>query len=1121
MFSTGTVIDGRYRIEGKLAQGGQGAIYEATDLRVGGPVALKYLPASDAEEAQRLIGEGQLLASLRHPALPVVRDAFVADGGSFLVMELVRGNELALLVAHRGLLPPAEVLEIAEQLLAVVAYLHGCQPSVFHRDIKPQNLKLQPGGRLMLLDFGLATQTRAPGGYTPRYASPEQVRGARVDARSDLYSSAATIFYLLRGEPPPSALDRLTATLAARTDPLEEMLEALPPPLVAPLRMALALEPEARHPDAAALAQQLRAAGSLLDDPRPSEARPGLHLPPTPGPLIGREAEIAAVLELLHRDDARLVTIIGPGGVGKTRLAIAVAEQFASRRGEPSGVQFVALAAVNDPVHVLPTIAQSLGVRETRDQPLRETVADYLREKRMLLIIDNFEQVAGAATDLAELLARAQHLRLLVTSRAVLNVLGEQVVTVPFLAFPADARGASVNTLLEYSAVALFVARAQAVRPTLALSDENAQAAAAICARLEGLPLAIELAAVRVRILEPAALLGRLDRQMQLLTGGARDLPARQQTLRAAIAWSYDLLDDAERSYFEQLAAFAGTWTLEAAEAVCAEDGLAATDGLPALVDKSLLRIDARHEDEARFAMLVALREFAQERLNERPDADALYGRHLVYYTAFASEVSDHLFGAEQPAWVERVERDYDNMRLGLERACTGGLVSAGVKLALALNAFWDARGYFSEGRSWVQRLLDAGGATADATGASLLAVAGKLALDQGDLATARTYLEQSVALCRNLGDQRELAISLTHLAVTRHEEGAFQEARALLSEAVASLDASDDEARLANALAALARSHHALGELEPAQAVIDKSVTLWRKLSGISGLAIALNIRGMLARDTGDLAQAADLFDESQELAHSIGDRLSIMVALNNLGTTRLYQGDYDAADRHLNAGLELARELGSTRGAATFGSNLSLVAVELGQYERATALALETLEWQRATGDQPNSIVSLNNLGRAAMFQGDLESAARRYHEALDVANALGAELPTAYLEHNLGDVTWCRGERDAAAAWHRKALGRFRTLGDPRGAAYCLEGLAACTEHLRAARLFGAAEALRERVGTPLSPADCTLYTRLIAHVQPILNTPEGAAAWADGRALAPRGAISEALGETEAA
>ncbi|MDQ5854637.1 MAG: helix-turn-helix domain-containing protein, partial [Chloroflexota bacterium] len=524
----------------------------------------------------------------------------------------------------------------------------------------------------------------------------------------------------------------------------------------------------------------------LAPPPWRPAAQPRNNLPVPPTPLIGREREVAAVTSLLRRADIRLVSLTGPGGTGKTRLAVEVAAGL--QDAFPDGVWFVNLAPVGDPVLVLSTIAQTLGARETGNQPLLESLKTYLRAKRLLLVLDNFEQVLVAATLVAEVLAAAPDLTVLVTSRAVLHLSGEHEYPVPPLALPEIGQMPEIETLSQYAAVALFIERTQAVKPDFQVTNQTAPAVAEICARLDGLPLAIELAAARSKLFPPHALLQRLEHQLQFLTGGPRDLPARQQTIRATIDWSYQLLDAAEQRLFTRLAVFVGGWTVEAAEAVCNVDGDPSTgselalslskeqvldldvlEGLQSLLDKNLLRQEVGVEGEPRFRRLETIREYALECLEASGEVEALRQQHARYYLALAETAEPRLRGTEQRAWLERLEAERDNLRAALAWAVASGHAEVAARLAAGRAWFWSERGYFSEGQRWLETALGMSPVLPAYIRARALGRVASLVAPQGDPERVQAPLQESLALWRELGNQEEIASTLFLLGDSVH----------------------------------------------------------------------------------------------------------------------------------------------------------------------------------------------------------------------------------------------------------------------------------------------------------------------------------------------------------------
>jgi predicted ATPase/class 3 adenylate cyclase len=628
---------------------------------------------------------------------------------------------------------------------------------------------------------------------------------------------------------------------------------------------------------------------------RTLETRPH-NLPTQATPFLGREREVAEVVALLRSANTRLLTLTGPGGTGKTRLALQAAAELVD--AFPDGVFFVPLAALRDPELVPSAIASALGLREQAGQTPAQAVREALADKRLLLVLDNVEQVAAAAPLVGELLAAAPALEVLATSRLPLRLRAEHEYPVPPLALP-PTNGTAPEHLFQYEAVRLFVERAQAVRADFALTPEIAPAVAEITRRLDGLPLAIELAAARVRLLPPAALLARLETRLPLLTGGPRDAPARQQTLRDAIAWSYDLLTPDEQALFRRLAAFVGGFTLEAAEAVAnPEGGLDVLDGLDRLSEHSLVR-SIETDGEPRFTMLETIREYGLERLEQSGEAEATRRAHTEFVLALVEEAEPKLTSPEQLVWLERLEAEHDNLLAALSWAVISN-AQISLRLVWGLAWFWYFRGYLREGRAWLERALAANGDPGPLHAGAFTA-AGRLARHLGDYGGAIALLERSLELARSFQDRRAEALAL-------HELGA---------------------------LAGLAD-----GNAAREVALTEASLALWRELGDSWGTARTLNNLGYEAYLQGDLDRAVSLLDEGVALARSAGDRLVLGYIVDSRGVVAEAQGDLERATDLYREALALAQQVSAPLVEAFALSSLAGMAARQGQPVRAARM-------------------------------------------------------------------------------------------------------------------------------------------------------------------------------------
>jgi non-specific serine/threonine protein kinase len=724
----------------------------------------------------------------------------------------------------------------------------------------------------------------------------------------------------------------------------------------------------------------------------------GASLPIALTSFVGREREMAEVRRLLQT--ARLLTLTGTGGVGKTRLALQVAAQLLGEY--PERVWFIDLAPLADGALVARAVAAVLGVQEESTRPLTDTLADVLGLRSGLLLLDNCEHVVEACATLADRLLRAcWDLRILATSREALCLAGETAWRVPTLPCPDPHHPSSVDELPGYAAVRLFVERAQAVEPDFGLTEQNSSAVAGACARLGGLPLAIELAAARVPMLSPEQIFRRLDDALALLVGGSRSAPTRQQTLRATLDWSYHLLSRDEQRLFGRLAVFAGGWTLEAAETVCAGDGIEGAevlDILGQLVSKSLVATETSPRANVRYRLHETLRQYARGQLVTRGESDRLDRRHARYFLEFVEEAEPHLVRREQVAWLERLDRERENLRTALGWTVQHQDADTGLRLAGSLWRYWQVRGDQREGRAWLEQILEMTDphAAPRPERAKALAAAGALSRAQGDLALARPWLEESLALLRQLGDKKSLGFVLNELG-----------------------------------LVAVHR-----GELVRAAEHLEESVALRREVGDGRGLAFSLANLGNVARRQGDNHKARALFEQALALGREHGDRQGMGQALVALAEIERQHGDLERAGQLLEESLGLSRELGDTRGTAFALGYLGRVTHELGNDERARLLHQESLRLNRDSGDMPG-------IARCLYGFADLAAAHRRFDRA---ARLLGgaSRLAEARGWATADDDDHKRAERAArghlgdaafASAW---AAGRNRALEETIGEA-----------------------------------------------------------------------------------
>ncbi|MBN1813052.1 MAG: tetratricopeptide repeat protein, partial [Anaerolineae bacterium] len=776
---------------------------------------------------------------------------------------------------------------------------------------------------------------------------------------------------------------------------------------------------------------------------------PRHNLPAQATPFIGRETQLTEVRELLVDPDVRLLTLTGVGGTGKTRLALQVAAGLLDVFSD--GVFFVPLAPIRDPALVIPAIAATLGVRESGDILLIEALQYALRDKQRLLLVDNFEHVLNAVSSVSQLLTAAPQLKVLVTSRAPLHIYGEHEYVVPPMAVPHPQSLPSLDRLNRTEAVSLFVQGARQVQPDFTLGEANAPAVVEICARLDGLPLAIELAAARIKLFSPQAMLARLKShpggRLHFLTDGPRDMPARQRTLRATIAWSYNLLNAKERTLFRCLSVFAGGCTWEAAAAVCVNPS-AGVDGYPnpddlvldrlqSLVDQNLLQT-SKAGDQVRFTMLETIREYAQEKAN---GVELIQARdhHLDYYLDLVKQAQAELRGARRALWQRWSETEHDNLRAALSWSLDNR-EQAVLQLSGTLWRFWKARGYISEGRHWLEAILARNAAAPPALKSEALAGLGLLALVQGDLACAQRTFAEDLELQQALGCPIGIVKAMGRMAYLSRLQGNQSDAAVLLQDSLDIARTTGDKSVIAGVLTDLGNVAWRQGQYERAVSLLEESLMLYEQVGDTFNYAQALGLMGSVAREQGQFALAQTRIEKSCEMLKAIGDKQMIVWALSNLGRLAYCEGNHALACTYLQDSLALARDLGDKYYIANVLAHLGDAVQRLDDDMTARALYAECLRLSYIDGNKLVQAQALEGCASLALRNGQSESAARMLSVAQAIRDRIGSPVTPVLRVWHEQDVAVARaalGEPAFASTW---AEGQAMTL--EQATAYALE-------------------------------------------------------------------------------
>ncbi|HEY5546742.1 MAG TPA: protein kinase [Gemmatimonadaceae bacterium] len=908
-------VSGRYTIEREIGAGGMAIVYLAEDLKHRRSVAIKVLRPELAATigADRFLREIEIAARLSHPHILPLFDSGAAGDLLYYVMPFVPGESLRSRLAREHRLHTDEALRLTREIASALGFAH--QQGIVHRDIKPENILLADGIALVA-DFGIARAIRTSRGNgdgpaptltatglalgTPAYMSPEQFTADEVDGRSDLYALGCVLFEMLSGEPPftgPTVEALLRRHLTTAPRPLNELRPTVSLGLARVVARVLAKDPADRYPTAASFAEALATAVSGAMTPVAADVGHDTpnNLPQQRTRFIGRDRELAECARLLG--ETRLLTLTGIGGSGKTRLALRLAEGMLPTF--PDGVWFADLAPLVDPGRVPAAVAAALGASEIPDKPIMEVIRERLRGKRVLVLLDNCEHLLGAVADLAdELLAADEGVRIVATSREGLGIDGERLFALRSMSVPADPR-ADPRVLEESDAVRLFVDRARAARRDFTVGAENAAAVAEICRRLDGIPLALELAAARVKALSVDQIRARLDDRFRLLTGGRSAVP-RQQTLLAAIQWSYEQLSADEQRLLRRLSVFAGGWTLESATAVAGDgaDEFEVLDLLTRLIDKSLLLVEQSGGSEARYSMLETVRQYGQERLMEAGEADDVRQQHLAGFMRLAEAFYAEKFVREE-FWNQRLTTELDNIRAALSFAREWN-DERYLELVGALGYFWWGRSHIIEGREHINTALaQASPVPVRRSYARALRGRAMLTAYEGDRKTAREAMEAGLAMWRELGDPFEISASLETLGwsqfLAREDEQAcvtFEELLTVVSELGDPVLVNRAKVALGQVLVALSRCREACSMANEVIEFSQKAGDRRSEHSGFHYLADCALIEGKTEKSLG-------LYRESLILAEAIGDRLETSFEVEGIAMSLAGLGDHATALR------------------------------------------------------------------------------------------------------------------------------------------------------------------------------------------------------------------------------